>query len=403
MSTGRKKYLWAFLLFILMVSLIPAVPCHAASAKVDLSTDNAEVTEGDTVYVYIKINSDTAFGDFEANLTYNDSVLEYTGGASVIKGGNGYLKISDIDVAEKSTSRKYALAFKALKVGDCKLSFSDEVLVYDEAGKVQPVSNNELIVKVKAKNTASANAYLKSLITSPTDITPSFDKKIFQYNVKVSSDTEKLVLSAIPEDEKAIVSTSGNESLKEGENKVIITVLAESGDVIEYTINVLRESASDKPVTDHVTITPTPAAEISEILSGDGENYLVLHGKYKLIEPGSSVQIPVGYTKTVINVAGTSITAFAPSNDPESEFVLIYAENSSGEQGFYQYDRVEQTLQRYHAALAEGSNSNVNNSKAINNGTGVIAVLAVLSALLLFAVIFLLFRLKESKKNGLDD
>ncbi len=401
MRTGRQKYCWAFLLLILTMALIPALPCLAASAKVELTADGTEFTEGDKVYVYIKINSDTAFGDFEANLTYDDNVLEYTGGASVIKGGNGYLKISDIDVTEKTTSRKYALIFKALKVGVCKLSFSDDVLVYDEEGKVQPVSNSDLTIKVKSKKTASVNAYLKSLITSPVDITPAFDKKELVYNAKVGSETKKLIISAIPEDNKAIVSISGNESLKEGENKIIITVLAESGDVIEYIINVLREGASDNPVTEPVTTTPSPAPteEVSEIQQGNGEVNFILHGKYKLIETDSGASIPEGFTKTLIDLSGVSITAYTPNNEPDSEFVLIYAENTTGERGFYQYDRSEQTLQRYHAASAEQSGNNAKDNKDIKHGTGVIAVLSVLCVVLLFTVILLLFRRKNSAKN----
>ncbi|MDD3172273.1 MAG: cadherin-like beta sandwich domain-containing protein [Herbinix sp.] len=399
-----KKYLGVFLLLLIAGSLITAKPCLAASAKVDLTSDNTEVTVGDTIHAYIKINSGTTFGAFEANLTYDDSILEYEGGAAVITGGNGFLKISDMDIAEVTTSRKYALEFKTLKVGECKLSFSD-LMVYDESGNEMPVSSDELAIKVNAKETASADANLKSLITSPTDITPTFDKNILEYSVNVGNETEKLIITAIPEDNKANVSILGNDFLKEGENKIIITVLAESGDVIEYTINVFREySPENVSGSDNVTVTPAAAQGSFEIVQSNGVKYAVFSGNYKLIEPGNEVVIPEGYNKTVVTITGISITAFVPNNDTESEFILIYAANSSGEEGFYQYDRIEKTLQRY---VAGSGNSNVNNQSndyrsKLNKAAVVIAALSALSILLISIVIWIFIKLKGDKKDDLE-
>lgn len=391
------------LLFVLAGSLVTAKPCFAASAKVDLTSDNTQVTVGDSVNVYIKIDSETTFGDFEANLMYDDAILEYQGGASVISGGNGLLRILDQGVTEAESSRKYALTFKALKVGDSRISFSDKVMVYNEAGNEMPVSSDELTIHVKAKATASADTRLESLITRPTDITPSFDKSIYEYSVNVSNDTMKLIITAIPEDNNSIVSVKGNDNLKEGENKVIVSVLAESGNVIEYTINVYRELSSELPAGTDPTAAPVPSQEPAELVESGNDIYLNINGRYKILIPESDLPIPEGYVQSTRVLSDITVTDYVPVEAPNSDLVLIYAENQDGEKGFYRYDIREKTIQRYVApsdspAKAEQADSYRLN---LNRAAVIIAALGALCALLIAAVIWLYRRLRHYRREDL--
>lgn len=399
MANQVKKLLWLFLFLLIAVSLIPAQPCQAASAKVSLTSGSTEVTVGKSVYVSININSGTTFTNFEANLIYNQNILKYQGGASVITGGNGYLKISDMNHSQSDNSRKYVLKFKALKSGSCKISFDGDVMVYDESENALAVSSNDLAIKVNAKKTASTDAYLKSLKTSPADLSPAFDKNVYEYSINVNNQTENLIIDAVPEDDKATVTTAGNESLKEGENKVIVSVLAESGNIIEYIINVNREEAPDKAaVTGEATATPGAAQNTFKILESNGEQYAVYNGRYKLVDPDSNVKIPDGYVRKNMTIAGVTITVYVPADQTDREFVLIYAENSSGEDGFYQYDTVEKTLQRYTPA---GVNSDqISRYKAnLNKAAIIIAFLSVISIFLIFITVWLFRKLKGIKKD----
>lgn len=397
-----KKYLIAFMLLLFVSSLLTSKPCQAVSARVDLTSDSAEVTVGEKINVYINIESGSTFGDFEANLVYNEEILNYTGGSSVITGGNGYLRIADREVMQGSTSRKYALEFEALKVGSSEISFSDQVVVYDDSGVEMPVSSDALTINVKSKETASTDANLKTLITSPVDITPTFNASNLDYSVNVSSDTEKLIITAIPENDKSNVTITGNDYLNEGENKVTITVLAESGNVIEYTINVFREKALEEvTLTPTVTQSPDVASNLFEIVQSNGESYAIFSGRYKILEPGSDIVIPEGYAKTSLTVSGVTITAFASSEDLESGFILIYAMNEAGEKGFYQYGTTEFTLQRYIAnSDNSGNNEQINSYRnRLNTASIAIGFLSALSILLIFITIWLLLKKKFNKKR----
>lgn len=395
-----KKYLAIFLMmFALINAMTAAKPCLAASAKVDITADHTEVSVGDKVNVYIKISSKTAFGDFEANLTYDKSILKYAGGASVITGGNGYLKISELNKSETDTARKYALEFEAIKTGECKLAFDDQVMVYDESGLEMPVSSNSFTIKVKAQKTASANARLKTLETDPEGMSPVFDKTVREYNMHVNNEIERLIITAIPENNKAKVTVSGNDSLKEGENKIVITVLAESGDDIEYTINVFREAAPT--VTAIPTITPAAAENAAEVIESNGETYILVNGRYQILEPDSADETLKGYIKTELTISGAVIDAYVPEQEQDSDFVLIYAKNSSGEEGFYQYDKAENTMQRYAGASKVDDNSAKYRAQ-LNNAAVIIAVLSGFSMLITIAAVWLLIKSKQRKKDDLD-
>lgn len=389
----KLKSLAILLITIMSVCFIPAMTSLAASAVVDLAADSTEVTEGDTVYVYINIDSKTTFGDFEADLTYDKNVLDYQGGADVITGGSGYLKISDLDNGQLNTSRKYALEFKALKVGISDITFSGSVTVYDENGNEMSVSSDSIEISVKAPVSASTDANLSSLVTSPGNLSPTFDKNVTDYSMKVDNEVSKLIISAIPEDEKATVSVSGNDILKEGQNKIVITVLAESGDIIEYTINVYREPAPT--VTGLPVQTDTTTGAALEILQTNGITYAVINGKFKLVEPGSEIQIPKGYIKTDMTISGVTISVYVPEDDLQSEFVLLYAEASNGEAGFYQYDRVDHTLQRF----METSVTSDKYRSEMNRAAITIAILSAFCVLLLGLTIGLFLKQKRVRKH----
>ena len=65
-----------------------------------------------------------------------------------------------------------------------------------------------------------------------------------------------------------------------------------------------------------------------------------------ILTPGEDVVIPDGYQKSELNLNGTPVTSYVCNGD--DSIVLIYAMNLDGEPGFYFYDTVEGTYQRYH-------------------------------------------------------
>lgn len=86
----------------------------------------------------------------------------------------------------------------------------------------------------------SDNAYLKSLTIEGQELTPVFNKETTSYTMQIESDITELNIKAEAEDEKASVSIQGNKDLKDGENKVTVSVSAEDGTIKIYEITVTK-------------------------------------------------------------------------------------------------------------------------------------------------------------------
>ena len=81
----------------------------------------------------------------------------------------------------------------------------------------------------------SNNNYLASLEIEGESLNTTFNKENTTYFVKTTGKTE-LNIKATSEDNNAKVYITGNESLKTGDNKILISVTAENGDVRYYRV-----------------------------------------------------------------------------------------------------------------------------------------------------------------------
>ena len=405
-----RRIYQVLLFFLLFVSggFLNINIVNAASANIEITAHDNDVIAGDTVYIYINISSDSMFGDIEANLTYDEEILEYKGSVSFITGSSGFLKIADINLSEDTDNRKYVLEFEAIKVGKTEIEFSGPVMVYDiDTELPMSVFLDSLELEVKAAQTASDNAYLSSLKISPAELTPEFDRNVKEYSTSIGYDIDKLVVVALPEDDMATVRITGNDSLEEGENIVVVTVTAEAGNVIEYTINVMKESAPETGV-DTPSITPDKKHGSFELVRVNEETYAVYGGKYKIIEPPADLNIPSGYTKTKIIISGISVPVFAPEQ-LDSDFLLIYAENELGEAGLYSYDKVEKTMQRYISEIlpiyepVSEDNEELMSSKKYRENLNIAAVIIALLSALCAVFIILSIRMYLKARGYNDD
>jgi hypothetical protein len=86
-----------------------------------------------------------------------------------------------------------------------------------------------------------SNNYLSTLSISGYDFTTEFSKTNTTYFVNVDSSVEKLSITATAEDSTATVSIYGNSDLKEGNNKILVTVTADNGDIKTYRIYAVKE------------------------------------------------------------------------------------------------------------------------------------------------------------------
>lgn len=411
----KNKYRFTLKLLLLIAFLfLPGKICQAASANIDITSENKTVEKGDTVIVSIYLTSEDLIGDFEGYLSYNADVLEFENSGEVAAGGEGLVKITDTGVPQGDKQRKYALKFHALNYGKTALSLTDETSVYSfDTGDNMSVSLNQLKIEVVSDKSASDNAYLKELKLNPGTLSREFAKKTASYSVTVGSDVSQLVISALPEDAKATVSITGNKDFKTGHNTVEISVEAQSGKTKTYTLDVLKEEAGEVPGNETTgqdegeNLDKTAIGKLQ--LKKEAENNYLTGGFYlQLLTPGEDVTVPEGYEKTSLVVDGTSITVYTNTSDLDSDFLLLYGENKSGLKGFYQLDRRENTIQRFNpVSVKEGEKLVIpKNARNIEHYQNQIVILGIAAAVLTgicSALAIGIIRMVLKNKNSEDE
>ena len=143
----------------------------------------------------------------------------------------------------------------------------------------------------------------------------------------------------------------------------------------------------------------------------DGSLYLTADSKYKVSRNAGDVEIPDGYNKTSVMISGHTVTAYAPANEPGSDYLLLILEKEDGKPELYSFDRVEKTLQRLdRSRIVLGNKTGSGYStideeelvrsyeKSLGTMTMVIAILSGVCMLLLIIVI----RMAIKNRNELD-
>lgn len=249
----------------------------------------------------------------------------------------------------------------------------------------------------------SGDNSLKSLEISPGTLNPAFQPGTTAYSVTLPEDTTSIVVSAVPNDAKATVAVSHNNDLEPGENKTYIVVTAENGTQKTYVLNITCGEAKEPDEAEAQTVTvngaeyaiasakqletveapegfiagetdykgikvpvyhsPNRKLQLMYLLDAEGQGKWYIYtektenftlyieernaaNRYVILTPGEDVLIPDGYQKSELNLNGTPVTSYVCNGD--DSIVLIYAMNLDGEPGFYFYDTVEGTYQRYH-------------------------------------------------------
>lgn len=120
-------------------------------------------------------------------------------------------------------------------------------------------------------STKSSNAHLSKLQINQEGLTPNFNKNKTSYAVTVGENVNDLKVTAVAEDSKSKVAISGNTGLKNGDNKVYITVTAQDGTKKVYTITVTKTGNANKSnsylqnlIVENATLSPEFSKEIFE-------------------------------------------------------------------------------------------------------------------------------------------
>lgn len=114
------------------------------------------------------------------------------------------------------------------------------------AGETEYVKNSvEYTLFIKEEHTG--DAALVGISVKGFTLVPEFNPDITEYSIgSVSYETEYIDITANPSHYKADVAITGN-NLIPGENRILISVTADNGNVKEYTVKVTRNEKKETP------------------------------------------------------------------------------------------------------------------------------------------------------------
>ncbi len=390
-------------IFVLMTFLLSALPIQyiqAATGSINATASSKSVVIGKTVTVTVRVSSSSEIGSWEFGLNYDSAKLRLSANSSPTSVA-GFFTFS----GQKSAS--YTYSFTAIAAGSAAVSVRNARIVGMDETFMSVTSNSTSISVVAATSTPtntptniptnySSNNFLSSLKVDGVELTPVFDKNVTEYSVELVPNTEKINITATPEDGKASIIGAGEVAVTDGDNKLQIKVIAENGNEKIYTINALVKEADpievligsakytvirkkgvliapknyvETTVTINDEEIPAFTNEITKLTlvglkSETGEVALYIYDEknetYSLYRellfnsiglypfaPESKVKIPKGYERFTLTIGENEIEAYRINKS--SKFSLIYGMNlETGDTGFYLYDSEAGTLQRYY-------------------------------------------------------
>lgn len=348
----RKRWMALWMMCcILMTGLYSGKIVYASSAALAFSKNKDQISVGQSFVVTLTVESAAEFKDFQTYVAYDPKVLELIDTGNHVTGSDGLVFISDID-GKTSNVHQYRMKFRALQEGSCEIYVSDTVYIYEvSTAKEMSVSKGTLQVNVEKAEKTEENQGLGSLIVGEGVLKPEFDSQVTEYRVDVSADTETLFMDAKAKLKAYKVTMEGNVNLKEGDNTAKIIVTDKNGTDKIYTIIIHKKTKEEEVLEKEEKESETKGEEENRLYVYKEDEGIILKTNmyFRIVPIPNSSVIPKGYKEETIKLQGMSITVYMPVEDSASNVVLLYgkAEGTEEGAGFYTFDRMEETLQRY--------------------------------------------------------
>ena len=479
MKKQLKKIFTMLIILTLCLNTNVLFP-KAADVGVIIALSSSNVSIGDTVTVTVSVDGESAgLSGCTLYVTYDSSVLEYksSSGSAMVNGSGGTLVLS-LSSAKGSANITFSAISNGTcyisTSGNEAYDIEGKTLSVIHAGanvtvgtKTEEKTEPDGKTDDEKDDDRSANCKLKSLKVSDGSLDPSFSADTTSYHLKLEEDATSVVISAEPEDSKAKTSVSGADKLRPGENTVRVTVTAENGAVKVYTIRVIVGDEIEEAKTtidgkeyyivntaENLMVPEGFSADVIdyedwEILAysapnkkflivcledeeGNREWYIydsqkVVFTKYKeysagynryvIINMPEGTALPEGFEPATMEIDGNNVEAYQSGKISDRNYYLLYAMNIEGEEGFYLYDKTENTFLRYTDGLFGASyqeTATASDATPLSEGKDddelftkefMIYILIGVSALLLiFIILFVTVCVAKKKiKNELED
>ena len=362
---------------ILMMAFCLPVTAKAASGSLQLSALSETVSKGSQVTVVCQVASAESFADVSFRLSYDDSILTFLSGGKKVSGGNGMLEIASTGNTAEVPKKTFSLQFKAKKKGTTIIRADGDISVTNASGEKFSMWSNQVAVSVVKKKKKTGNT-------------------------EVDANSDSLYYSYALQDEKARVLVRGGENLSEGNNDVSFVVTAEDGSVREYKVMVTKETKEETESREDEADT---TQSVGFVVEQKGDKKIIKNSyEFEVANPDDLERVPEGYIQSSVVLSGVTVTAFTMEHDLDNNYLLLYLKPKGGDAALYQYDRTEQTIQKYTGTMVErvnkGETADDSGSFPISTTVLMAVIIVLIVTVLSLLIVMLKMAMKRRDKKG---
>lgn len=362
------------LLTLGLILMTPVMTSEAADGTLQFSDPTGKV--GEEITVKVKMDgSGLPIGDGSATLTYDPTMLEFVSGTNATA-GDGTISIAASGTGTE-TELVFELIFKALAEGETVISVNDSVayLFSDETINLQLGTST---IQIEPGDGTSVNTGSGEREVSASTV--EIDGKQYGF---YENFTDALIPTGFS---KMTIQYNGEEhqALKQDISGIrMVYLIGESGDPV---LAIYNESQDSFDITQQVPL-------------GEELNLFILNKE--------GDKLPKRFQKTTIEFNGMNFPAW--QNMEAQDYFLVYALNSQGAEGYYQYDAVDSTYQRYMVQKSEVKAEETDESlfgkiKQFVDTFFVITLISVIVVLAILIVMIIVLSVKLHRRNSeLDD
>lgn len=358
--------------------LFPVMTGYAADGTLMLSDPTGNV--GGEIPLTVRIDAGgQPIGDGTVTLTYDAAMLELISGTNA-EGGEGTVKLSGSGTGTE-TELVFDLVFRGLAEGSTAIQVAEST-AYLFSDETLNLTAGESMVTIGAGDGTAPAGEPTERITGQESIEIGG-----QYYAIYENFTDALIPAGFSRTTAQYAGTEHSAIMQDSSGKVIFFMVSGDSDPIMALYN---ESDSTFIRAERVDV--SESFYIFVLSSGDGSS------------------LPEEFYETTLSLHEVNFPAW--QNMDSMDFYLVYGLSSGGTEGFYQYDAVDSTYQRYVAvqsAPSEEPEEKEDNTilgkieKIIGDHLIIIGGAAAAVVLILFIIIIVLC-VKLGRRNAeLDD
>ena len=233
-------------------------------------------------------------------------------------------------------------------------------------------------------------------------MTPEFSPEVTAYEATVDANSDSLYYSYALQDEKARASVRGGENLSDGNNEVSFVVTAEDGSVREYKVTVTKETKEETESREDEADT---TQSVGFVVEQKGDKKIIKNSyEFEVANPDDLERVPEGYIQSSVVLSGVTLPAFTMEHDLDNNYLLLYLKPKGGDAALYQYDRTEQTIQKYTGTMVElvnkGETADDSGSFPISTTVLMAVIIVLIVTVLSLLIAMLKMAMKRRDKKG---